>query len=326
MSRLQVAHRPEELAGRSGAGDRACVVSIGNFDGLHLGHQKILRGVADRAAAQKALAIAITFDPHPLKVLRPEQAPRLLQTLEQKISGFAALGLGAALVLRFDPELARLSPEEFAARYLAGPLRAKEVLVGQSFRFGYRQAGSAATLKQLGERFGFAVEIVEPVIVDGEIVSSSLVRTAVSEGQVARAARFLGRPFALTGAIQRGAGRGRAMVFPTLNLAPEQEMLPKAGVYATETLVGGRWHRSATNVGSRPTFDHGALSVETHVLDFSETITSGRMEVRFWERLRDEMKFPGAEELKQQIASDLRQTREFFRKMDEAARAVSQKA
>jgi riboflavin kinase/FMN adenylyltransferase len=315
MTEFKVLHSPEDWESIYGPA-KSSVVSVGNFDGVHLGHQKILRGVVQRAAALGAIGAAITFDPHPLKVLRPEQAPQLLQTLEQRISGFAELGLDAAMVIKFDSALAQLSPEEFVRRYFAGPLRAKFVLVGHSFRFGHKQAGSAATLKGLGEQFGFAVEIVEPVIAGGEIVSSSLVRSGLSQGEVERAARLLGRPFVLTGNIHGGAGRGRTILVPTLNLAPEQELLPKSGVYATESVVAGRIYRSATNIGSRPTFDNGPLSVESHLFDFSETITSGRMEVRFWQRLRDEMKFSGADALKKQIAVDLEQTREFFRHLD----------
>jgi len=319
MSEFKVLRSTDDWEGLYGPAKLGSVVSIGNFDGLHLGHQKILRGVAERAPAWGALAAAVTFEPHPLKVLRPEQAPPLLQTLEQKVAGFIELGLDAALVLNFNSALAALSPEEFVRRTLAGPLRANLVLVGHSFRFGKNQAGNAERLRDLGEKFGFAVEIVEPVIVDGEVVSSSVVRSAIADGRVARAARLLGRPFALTGRILRGTGRGGSLVFPTLNLAPEQELLPKAGVYATETLVGARVYRSATNVGVRPTFDGGALGVESHLFDFSEDLVSGRIEVRFWERLRDEKKFSGPEELRQQISADLDQTRDFFRRLDQSA-------
>jgi riboflavin kinase / FMN adenylyltransferase len=319
MTDFRVLRSIDEWAAVYGPEGRCSVVSIGNFDGLHLGHQKILRTVVERAPAHGALAAAVTFDPHPLKVLRPAQAPLLLQTLEQKISGFDGLGLNAALVLHFDTNLAALSPEEFVRKTLVEPLRAKAVLVGNSFRFGHKQAGDAARLQELGARFGFAVEIIGPVSVDGEVVSSSVVRAAIAEGRLAQAARLLGRPFALTGAIRRGAGRGSTIVVPTLNLAAEQELLPKAGVYATETFVGGRVYRSATNVGMRPTFDGQTLSVESHLFDFSETITVGRLEVRFWERLRDEKRFSGAEELRSQITADLNQTREFFRRLDQSA-------
>jgi riboflavin kinase / FMN adenylyltransferase len=316
MTDFRVLRSTEEWGALYGPARRCSVVSIGNFDGLHLGHQKILRTVVERAPAYGALAAAVTFNPHPLKILRPQQAPLLLQSFEQKISGFRELGLDAALVLTFDSGLAALSPEEFVRRTLSGPLRARAVLVGHSFRFGYKQAGDAGLLRELGARQGFEVEIVEPVSVDGEVVSSSVVRAAVGEGRVAHAARLLGRPFALTGVVRRGAGRGSTIVVPTLNLAPEQELLPKAGVYASETLVEGRLYRSATNVGLRPTFDGGALSVESHLFDFSKTITEGRLEVRFRERLRDEMKFPGAAELREQIAVDLDQARKFFNRVD----------
>ncbi len=319
MSGFKVLRSTDDWEGLYGPTKLGSVVSIGNFDGLHLGHQKILRGVVERAPAWGALATAVTFDPHPLKVLRPEQAPQLLQTLEQKIAGFIELGLDAALVLNFNSNLAALSPEEFVRRTLAGPLHANVVLVGHSFRFGKNQAGNAERLRDLGEKFGFAVEIIEPVIVDGEVVSSSVVRGAVAEGSVAGAARLLGRPFALTGRIVRGTGRGAGLVFPTLNLAPEQELLPKPGVYATETVIGARVYRSATNVGVRPTFDAGALSVESHLFDFAETLAGGRLEVRFWERLRDERKFSGPEELRKQITADLDQTRIFFQRLDQSA-------
>jgi riboflavin kinase/FMN adenylyltransferase len=289
---------------------------VGNFDGLHLGHQKILRQVIECAQAQRSIAGVITFDPHPLKVLRPDGAPPLVETINQRLERFAAIGLEAALVLRFDRALAGLSPEEFVRGALVEELKTTAILVGQNFRFGHRQEGNVETLTELGRRFAFSVQIVEPVAIDGEFVSSSGVRSAVTEGRVAHAARLLGRPFALTGQIIRGAGRGATVVFPTLNLAPEQELLPKVGVYATETRVEERLYRSATNVGFRPTFDGTLLGVESHLFDFSRELTQGRLEVRFWERLRDERKFSGPAELRAQIAADLREVREYFRRRD----------
>jgi riboflavin kinase/FMN adenylyltransferase len=316
VSALVVLHSAAEWVAQFGASQRGAVVSIGNFDGLHLGHQKILRAVVDRARAKGGVATVITFDPHPLKVLRPAQAPPLVGTLAQRLAGFASLGIEAALVLRFDAALASLMPEEFASSFLTGDLRATAVLVGGNFRFGHKQTGNAAKLKELGSRLGFAVEIIEPVISAGEVVSSTAVRSAVSKGRVADATRLLAKPFALTGEIRRGEGRGSTVVFPTLNLAPEQELLPKTGVYATETLAAGQWYRSATNVGFRPTFDGAHLSVESHLFEFNQRLTEGRLEVRFWERLRDERKFSGPEELRRQIAADVAQAREFFRRLD----------
>lgn len=334
MTQFAVLHSPEEWVSKFGAdtsaviGDvRRAVLSVGNFDGMHLGHQKILRAVVERAQAAGALAGVVTFDPHPLKVLRPAQAPPLVETLEQRLANFQTLGLDAALVLHFDAALARSSPEEFAGGILANRLRASALLVGQNFRFGYRQAGDVARLQRIGGEFGFAVEIIAPVIVGGEVVSSSAVRRAVTEGRVAEAARLLGRPFALIGKIERGAGRGSTIVVPTLNLATEQELLPRTGVYATETQAAGRLFRSATNVGFRPTFDGegSRISIESHLFDFNARLVEGPLEVRFWERLREERKFGGPEELRAQIAADLEQARELFRRLA-LARDIQQPA
>ena len=316
MSDFAALHSTAEWAARFGPSGRRAVLSVGNFDGLHLGHQKILRQVIACAQAQQAIAGVITFDPHPLKVLRPGNAPPLVETIGQRIERFAAIGLEAALILRFDRALAGLAPEEFVRGVLVDELKTAEVLVGQNFRFGHRQQGHVDTLAELGRRFGFSVRIVEPVLIDGEFVSSTGVRSAIAEGRAAHAALLLGRPFALTGEIVRGAGRGSAVLFSTLNLAPEQELLPKVGVYATETCVEGRWYRSATNVGFRPTFDGTLMGIESHLFDFSREVGKGRLEVRFWERLRDERKFSGPAELRAQIAADLRDVREFFRRRD----------
>lgn len=322
MSEFAVLHSTQEWAARYASSGRRAVLSIGNFDGLHLGHQKILRQVIEYAAPQSSIAGVITFDPHPLKVLRPGQAPPMVETIGQRIERFAALGLEAALVLRFDRALAALSPEEFVRGVLVEQLKTEAVLVGENFRFGHRQQGNVETLAELGRRFQFSVHIVEPVAIDGEFVSSTGVRTAIAEGRVDHAARLLGRPFALTGEIVKGAGRGSTVLFPTLNLAPEQELLPKVGVYATETRVEGRLYRSATNVGFRPTFDGTLLGVESHLFDFSREVTKGRLEVRFWERLRDEKKFSGPAELRTQIAADLRECRDYFRRRELAGVAT----
>ena len=319
MSEFAVLHSTAEWAARYGPSRRPAVLSVGNFDGLHLGHQKILRQVLEHAQTRQAISGVITFDPHPLKVLRPGNAPPMVETMSQRMEQFAAIGLEAALVLRFDRALAALSPEEFVRGVLVDELKTAAVLVGQNFHFGHRQGGDVETLAKLGSRFGFSVHIIDPVVIDGEFVSSTAVRTAIAEGRVSHAARLLGRPFALRGEIVRGAGRGATVLFPTLNLAPEQELLPKVGVYATETRLEGRLYRSATNVGFRPTFDGTLLGVETHLFDFSRELTKGRIEVRFWERLRDERKFSGPSELRAQIAADLRETRDYFRRHDTEA-------
>lgn len=295
----------EEWARGAGAA-RSSALTVGNFDGVHLGHQAILRRVVGCARGMDARAAVLTFYPHPARVLRGEdQAPRLIETLEQRLAGFERMGVEAALVLRFDAELARVEAEEFVRRFLVATMRARSVLVGENFRFGHQGRGDVALLRQLGRESQFQVECIEPVRERGEIISSSGIRLAVGEGRVEDAARMLGRPFVLAGEIKTGTGMGRKLVVPTLNLATVQELLPKRGVYATEALVGGREYRAATNVGMRPTFDGAALAIESHLIGFSETLTTGSMEVRFLRRLRDERKFSGPEELREQILKDV---------------------
>ena len=268
---------------------RRTAVTVGNFDGLHLGHQKILQSVREHARTSGQRAAVITFDPHPMRVLRPDRAPLMIQTLSQRLAGFEQMGLDAALVLRFDRALSLVSPEEFIERILVGGLRAGAILVGANFRFGHRGAGDVRLLGEFGKRDGFDVEIVPPVEVGGQIVSSTAIRGAVA-GAAMSPRRFLswGRPFSLTGEIRAGAGRGRTILFPTLNMAPEQELLPKLGVYATESVVGGKLYSSVTNVGTRPTFNGAGVTVESHLFGFSDNVSGGAMEVRFHARIRDE--------------------------------------
>jgi riboflavin kinase/FMN adenylyltransferase len=292
------------------------VVAIGNFDGIHLGHQKILREVVERSRRSGSVAAAITFDPHPLCVLRPADAPPLISTLDQRIAMMDALGLDAVLVLKFDLDLSRLSPDEFVQEILAEGLHVCAVLVGGNFRFGHRHAGDTKLLAELGRRYSFSVETILPVEFRGTVVSSSRIRQAIREGRVGLAARWLGRPFALCGAVRTGTGRGRQVVVPTLNLETGQELLPRTGVYATETSVGGTVYRSATNVGYRPTFDGKRLTIESHLFDFSSEVTGGPIEVRFCTRLRDEKKFPAIEALREQVSRDLSRTQKFFRRVD----------
>jgi riboflavin kinase/FMN adenylyltransferase len=301
----------EEWAAHTSEDARAAV-TVGNFDGLHVGHQKILRLLRDRARATGERAAVITFDPHPMRVLQPERAPIMIQTLAQRLAGLERMGMDAALVLRFDHTLSLVTAEEFIERILVAGLRLAAILVGANFRFGHRGAGNVRLLGEFGRRNGFDVGIVPPVEIGGQIVSSSSIRSAVSSGDVAGAIPMLGREFCLTGEIVGGAGRGRTILFPTLNLAPEQELLPKLGVYATESSVGGRLYPSVTNVGTRPTFDGVGISVESHLFAFSENIAGGRMEVRFHSRIRDEQKFPGVDALRAQIARDIDTTRKFF--------------
>jgi riboflavin kinase / FMN adenylyltransferase len=306
-----VSNSIEDWATHFGDAQRTAV-TVGNFDGLHLGHQKILRSVRERARATGQRAAVITFDPHPMRVLRPDRAPLMIQTLSQRLAGFEQMELDAALVLRFDRALSVVSADEFIERILVAGLRAGAILVGANFRFGHRGAGDVRLLSEFGKREGFDVEIVSPVEIGGHIVSSTAIRGAVASGDVAGAIPLLGRAFSLTGEIRAGAGRGRTILFPTLNIAPEQELLPKLGVYATESIVDGKLYSSVTNVGTRPTFNGAGVTVESHLFGFSENLAGGTMEVRFHERIRDEQKFSGPDTLRAQIARDIETARKFF--------------
>jgi riboflavin kinase/FMN adenylyltransferase len=315
-------HSLEEWFESPYAGTRT-VLAIGNFDGVHLGHRKILSRVVQRARELHHTSAVVTFSPHPLVVLRPGAAPQLLETLDQRLRHFESLGLDAALVLHFDAALASLSPEDFVRRILCDSLHAAAVLVGENFHFGRGQSGNAATLSQLGRALGFAVEVIPPVICRGQVVSSSAIRRAIVEGRMCAAAHLLGRPFSLEGEIREGTGTGHKLLFPTLNLSTNQEILPAGGVYATETVLEDKVYRSATNVGMRPTFDGAHLTIESHLFDFSRVLSYGSMEVRFWRRLRDERKFPDPASLRDQIQRDLARTRQFFTRLDTARRLLS---
>jgi riboflavin kinase/FMN adenylyltransferase len=302
----------DEWVAQLGANRKASVMTIGNFDGVHRGHQKILQGVVERAKRDDLLAAVLTFYPHPARVLRPDAAPGLLATLQQRLAAFNRAGIDAALVMRFDAELAKVSAEDFVQRFLVDAMRARAVLVGANFRFGHRQAGDVSLLTELGAQFGFEVEVVPPLVEGGIVVSSTAIRQAVREGRMEDAQKLMGRPFALDGEIRPGTGQGRKLVVPTLNLATEQEVLPMNGVYATETVVGDKVYRSATNIGVRPTFDGTRLAIESHLLDFDESLTGGAMEVRFCKRLRDERKFSSPDELREQVIKDIDEAKAYF--------------
>ena len=315
--RLTTFTSSEAWASRYASHGHASVLAIGNFDGIHLGHQAILRATVERAQALRAVSTVLTFDPSPRKVLRPESAPLRLSTIAQRMEWFNALGIEAAVIMPFTLELSRLSPEEFVEQILVRDLHVKSVLVGENFHFGHKQAGNVKLLKELGSKSGFAVVVIPPVQYHGEIVSSTIIRREVAEGDVSNAGRLLGRPFALTGQVVPGTGTGRKFTFPTLNLAAEQELLPARGVYITRTVFEGETcsRRSVTNIGVRPTFNGSSLSVETHLLDFQPEITPKRIEVRFWERLREEKKFNGPDELRAQIAQDIGAANRFFNRL-----------
>ncbi|HUI43776.1 MAG TPA: bifunctional riboflavin kinase/FAD synthetase [Terriglobia bacterium] len=299
---------------------RASAVTIGNFDGVHLGHQSLLRRVVERARAAGCTAAVLTFDPHPTQVLAPERAPKLLTSPGEKARLIEGAGIDLMWVQAFTPEYSALSPEEFVEEVLVRGLRAKAVVVGPNFRFGHRHAGDVARLAELGRRAGFEVEIVEALQVRGHAVSSSRVRELAAFGRVRLAGRLLGRPFSVSGAIVPGMGIGREQTVPTLNLAPFDRQfprqLPKAGVYVTRTRVAGAEHESVSNVGRKPTFGEHELTVESFLLDYRDGhIEADEMEVQFLHRLRDERKFPDAATLKTQIIRDAQRALGLFRRL-----------
>jgi riboflavin kinase/FMN adenylyltransferase len=311
---LAVFTAPEEWREFYAAGSRGSVLAIGNFDGIHLGHQTILQEAINRAAKSGAVATALTFEPAPLKVLRPEAAPKRLSTNEQRLEWFRAVGVEATVVMPFTLELSKLSPQEFVEKILVNELQVRALLVGENFRFGHKQAGDAQLLRELGKVHGFDVASIPPIMAHSEIVSSTVIRREIAEGEVTQAGRLLGRPFVLTGSIVSGTGPGSKFTFPTLNLRADQELLPAGGVYITRTLLQGesKSRRSVTNIGVRPTFNGTALSIETHLLDFFGTVSAKRIELRFWKRLRSEKKFSGPDELRAQIAKDIASANRFF--------------
>ena len=291
-----------------------CVLTVGNFDGVHRGHQRILIRACEIGRSEGWPAMALTFDPHPTRVVRPDRAPALLSSIGQRLERFEQVGLNAAVVMKFTRELAALTPEEFVSQIVVERLGARCVVVGSNFRFGRRHAGDVNTLVDLGRQYGFTGEAVEPLEIEGKIVSSTRVREALSEGRMGQAKRLLGEPFRLWGTVIRGRGVGSQLTAPTLNLEPDSELIPADGVYVTQTrdLETGEIWRSVTNVGIRPTFDLTERTVETHLISPFEGNPPARIEVRFLKRLRAEKKFDSSAELRSQIMADVAQAERLF--------------
>lgn len=289
------------------------VLTLGVFDGLHLGHQEIMKTVVRRAKAIGAVPTAITFDPHPRAILHPESAPPMLQTLDQRLANFEVLGIEQAIVVRFDREFAATEAEDFIREIIHDRLHTREVHLGQDFAFGRGRRGNIELLQKMGAGLGFTADEVPAVRLRGQRISSSAIREMLAAGKVNLARRMLGRPYGVEGVIERGARRGHTIGFPTANLRPHNRVIPRFGVYATATLLDGVWRRSVTNIGIRPTFETDAPpSIETYIFDFDGDIYGDVIRVRFLHRIRDERKFAGIEELKAQIAKDVRRAENFF--------------
>ena len=293
----------------------APVVTIGNFDGVHLGHQNLMRDLEARAENLGGTPTVVTFNPHPLQVLAPNYAPLQIQTLEQKLTTFESLGIPLVVVVPFDMTLAQMEAYDFAIRVLWEKLHPKEIYVGPNFAFGHRRQGSFNLLKEVGEEKGFWVGKIHQVQFRGSRVSSTAIRQALVSGQVGLARRLLDRPFELTGSIIEGRGLGTKLKIPTANLQTPNELIPRRGIYVTLIGIDGTKHRSVTNVGFRPTVDPGAgaaLSIETHVLDFDKDIYGKSVTLEFLVRLRDERRFAGVGDLVAQIRKDIVNTRRYF--------------
>lgn len=290
------------------------VLTLGVFDGLHLGHQRIMKTVVERAAAIGAVPTAITFDPHPRAILHPESAPPMLQTLDQRLANFEILGIEQAIVIPFTIEFSRQPAEVFLSNIVRDRLHAKEVYLGKGFAFGKDRGGNIDLLRRMSSELGFIADEVDEVQLRGQRISSSKIRHLLAAGRVNLARRMLGRPYGVEGVIIRGNRRGHTIGFPTANLKPHNRVIPRYGVYASATLIDGAWRRSITNIGIRPTFESDAEpSIETYIFDFDGDLYGDVLRVRFLYRIRDERKFNGIDELKAQIEKDTRRARNYFR-------------
>jgi riboflavin kinase / FMN adenylyltransferase len=310
---MQVFHKLEEVPADFGPS----FLSVGNFDGVHRAHAHVLGEIVRRAREGGGKAVAVTFEPHPSRILRPDAGLKLLTPVPEKLRLLEGTGIDAVLMLPFGRDLSLMTPRQFAERILKKILHAREVHEGYNFRFGHKAAGDVDLLMQLGSEMGFEVKVYEEEKLRGEHVSSSHIRKLISGGRVSRARHLLARPFCILGAPGRGRGLGSKYTVPTINLARYEELVPKDGVYITCTRVGSESFDSVTNVGNRPTFGADSFAIETHLLDFHpiELTPESEVEICFLDRLRDEIKFPSVEALREQIGRDVKKATRYFQLM-----------
>ncbi len=308
---MRVFHHLDEIPADIGA----TVISVGNFDGVHCAHQKVLGEVIRTARKAGAMAMAVTFDPHPTRVVRPASGPKLITPLPVKLALLEATGVDATLIIPFTPEFATTTSRDFAQRVLAGRLHALEVHEGANFHFGHKAAGNVARLAEFGREFGFRVVVYPEMTKRDEPVSSSRIRQLLAAGEVSRARTLLGRNFSLIATPAKGRGYGSKYTVPTINLAPYEDLVPSNGVYVTRSQIGEQVFDSVTNIGVRPTFGDSTFAIETHLMDFCPLAVSEntRIEIEFLKRLRDELKFPSVDALRQQIGNDVRRAQRYFR-------------
>jgi riboflavin kinase / FMN adenylyltransferase len=310
---MQVFHKLDDVPADFGPS----FLSVGNFDGVHRAHAHVLGEIVRRARESGGKAVAVTFEPHPSRILRPDAGLKLLTPVPDKLRLLEGTGIDAVLMLPFGRDLSLMTPRQFAERILKKKLHAREVHEGYNFRFGHRAAGDVSLLSQLGAEMGFEVKVYAEEKLRGEPVSSTHIRKLISAGRVSRARHLLARPFCILGAPGRGRGLGSKYTVPTINLARYEELVPKDGVYISCTRVGSESFDSVTNVGNRPTFGADSFAIETHLLDFHpiELTPESEVEICFLDRLRDEIKFPSVEALREQIGRDVKKARRYFRLM-----------
>jgi riboflavin kinase / FMN adenylyltransferase len=307
---MQVFRKLEEIP----AGFGPSVVSVGNFDGVHRAHVRVLGELVARARKRGAKSVVVTFEPHPMRILRPDSALKLLTPKAERLRLLEKAGIDAVLLLPFTRDVSLMSPQEFAERILRDRLHAVEVHEGFNFHFGHKASGDVSLLTQLGQELGFDVVVYPEMRVRGDAVSSSRVRELIEAGEVARARALLLRPFSIRSTPGRGRGYGAKYTVPTINLSRYEELVPKDGVYITRTRVGEECFDSVTNIGNRPTFGADSFAIETHLLDFHplELTPETEIEIVFFSRLRDEIKFASVEQLREQIGRDIGKARHYF--------------
>ncbi len=290
------------------------VLSVGNFDGVHRGHVQVLGNIVQRARALGLKAMAVSFEPHPVRILRPDAGLKLLTPAPEKVRLLEATGLDALVLLPFTRDLSLMTPQQFASDVLKKALHAREVHEGYNFRFGRKAAGDVTLLAELGRKLGFEVKVYPELRLRGELVSSSHIRKLIGEGRVSRARHLLARPFTILSTPGRGRGYGSKYTVPTINLSRYDELVPQNGVYITRSRVAGECFDSVTNVGKRPTFEGELFAIESHLLNFHpiELTPETEVEVSFLQRVRDEVKFPSVEALREQIAKDVKKARRYF--------------
>jgi len=289
------------------------VLTIGNFDGVHRGHLALFQLIKERAMAIDGQSAVMTFEPHPLKVMSPGNGPSLITPTAKKLKLIEEAGIDVVFCIPFTKEFASIHAPDFVERILVKKIGVKEIVVGYDCAFGFRREGNIELLKELSERFHYVVHVMEPIHIDHTLVSSTSVRKLVQEGNLSEAKKLLGRDHQISGVVVKGKNRGaRLLGFPTANLGLVDELVPKRGVYAVKVHVDNRTYNGVTNIGYNPTFGNGQMSVETHLLDFSEDLVGKTIQVDFIERLREEKTFQSVKELADEIAKDIIQAREIL--------------